>query len=223
MNESLSILTLVLSFILVIVMYKYLGKVGLFLWVCLSTIIANIESVKLITLFGIETSLGNILYGSTFLATDIINVKYGEKEAKKTIVVGFISMMIMTLFMTLCLLYSPSINDFSQSSLKTIFTVNIRVSIASIIAFSISQLLDARLFQILHKKYNKLWLSNNASTMISQIVDTIIFSIITYYGLVSNNSLFQIIVSMYLFKFIIALCDTPFIYIASKIKNVKEY
>lgn len=223
MNESLSILTLVLSFILVIVMYKYLGKVGLFLWICLSTIIANIESVKLITLFGIETSLGNILYGSTFLATDIINVKYGEKEAKKTIVVGFISMMIMTLFMTLCLLYSPSINDFSQSSLKTIFTVNIRVSIASIIAFSISQLIDARLFQILHKKYNKLWLSNNASTMISQIVDTIIFSIITYYGLVSNNSLFQIIVSMYLFKFIIALCDTPFIYIASKIKNVKEY
>lgn len=223
MNESLSILTLVLSFILVIVMYKYLGKVGLFLWICLSTIIANIESVKLITLFGIETSLGNILYGSTFLATDIINVKYGEKEAKKTIVVGFISMMIMTLFMTLCLLYSPSINDFSQSSLKTIFTVNIRVSIASIIAFSISQLIDARLFQILHKKYNKLWLSNNASTMISQIVDTIIFSIITYYGLVSNNSLFQIIVSMYLFKFIIALCDTPFIYISSKIKNVKEY
>ena len=223
MNESLSILTLVLSFILVIVMYKYLGKVGLFLWICLSTIIANIESVKLITLFGIETSLGNILYGSTFLATDIINVKYGEKEAKKTIVVGFVSMMIMTLFMTLCLLYSPSINDFSQSSLKTIFTINIRVSIASIIAFSISQLIDARLFQILHKKYNKLWLSNNASTMICQIVDTIIFSIITYYGLVSNNSLFQIIVSMYLFKFIIALCDTPFIYIASKIKNVKEY
>lgn len=223
MNELLSILTLIISFILVIIMYKYLGKMGLFLWICLSTIIANIESVKLITLFGIETSLGNILYGSTFLATDIINVKYGEKEAKKTIVVGFISMMIMTLFMTLCLLYSPSINDFSQSSLKTIFTINIRVSIASIIAFSISQLIDARLFQILHKKYNKLWLSNNASTMICQIVDTIIFSIITYYGLVSNNSLFQIIVSMYLFKFIIALCDTPFIYIASKIKNVKEY
>lgn len=223
MNELLSILTLIISFILVIIMYKYLGKMGLFLWICLSTIIANIESVKLITLFGIETSLGNILYGSTFLATDIINVKYGEKEAKKTIVVGFISMMIMTLFMTLCLLYSPSINDFSQSSLKTIFTINIRVSIASIIAFSISQLIDARLFQILHKKYNKLWLSNNASTMISQIVDTIIFSIITYYGLVSNNSLFQIIVSMYLFKFIIALCDTPFIYIANKIKNVKEY
>lgn len=223
MNELLSILTLVLSFILVIVIYKYLGKVGLFLWICLSTIIANIESVKLITLFGIETSLGNILYGSTFLATDIINVKYGEKEAKKTIVVGFISMMIMTLFMTLCLLYSPSINDFSQESLKTIFTVNIRVSIASIIAFSISQLLDARLFQMLHKKYNKLWLSNNVSTMISQIVDTIIFSIITYYGLVSNNSLIQIIVSMYLFKFIIALCDTPFIYMASKIKNVIEY
>lgn len=223
MNELLSILTLILSFILVIVMYKYLGKMGLFLWICLSTIIANIESVKLITLFGIETSLGNILYGSTFLATDIINVKYGEKEAKKTILVGFISMMIMTLFMTLCLLYSPSINDFSQESLKTIFTVNIRVSIASIIAFSISQLLDARLFQMLHKKYNKLWLSNNASTMISQIVDTIIFSIITYYGLVSNNSLIQIIMSMYLFKFIIALCDTPFIYMANKIKNVKEY
>ena len=153
MNEILWILTLLLSFLSIIFCYKYFGRMGLFLWIIVATIISNIQTVKVVELFGLETSLGNILYGSTFLATDILNYKYGVKESRKTIIYGFLAMIIMTLFMTICLMYTPSANDFAQTSLTTIFTVNIRITVASLLGFGISQLVDTWLFDKLQKKY----------------------------------------------------------------------
>ena len=60
--------------------YKYLGKNGLFLWIIVATIVSNIQTVKTVELFGLETSLGTILYGSTFLATDILNYKWFKRK-----------------------------------------------------------------------------------------------------------------------------------------------
>lgn len=221
-NELIWIISLLLSFVLIIFAYKKFGKTGLFLWTAVITIISNIQTVKLIEIFGLETSLGNILYGTTFLATDILNLKYGEKAAKESIKYGFISMILMTLFMAITLLYSPSTNDFANESLKIIFSFNIRITLASIAAYLVSQLVDARLFNYLHTKYNKIWLSNNLSTMVSQILDTLIFVIITYIGIVPINAVVKLMISMYIFKFIVALCDTPFIYIANRINRNEE-
>ena len=218
MNELLWFLTLILSFISIILCYKYLGKNGLFLWIIVATIVANIQTVKTVNLFGLETSLGTILYGSTFLATDILNYKYGLKTSRKAIVYGFLAMVIMTAFMVICLLYEPSLNDFAHDSLVTIFSFNVRITLASLIAFVISQFIDTILFHKLQKKYNKLWLSNNASTIFCQFIDTIIFTLITYTGTMNLNVMFQIMFSMYIFKVAVALFDTPFMYIAVKAK-----
>ena len=223
MNIGLFVISLILGLSSVILMYKYLGKTGLLLWVALATVVSNIQTVKLISVFGLETAVGNILYGSVFLATDILNLKYGEKEAKKSILVGFIAMVMMTVFMTICLIYKPSPNDFANESLKTIFTVNIRITIASIFGFIVSQYMDAKLFHKLQKKYKKLWLSNNASTIVCQLLDTIIFVTITYLGLVDIKTLLMLMLTMYIFKVIVAILDTPFIYISSKIKPKKEF
>ena len=222
MNELLWFLTLILSFISIILCYKYLGKNGLFLWIIVATLVSNIQTVKTVELFGLETSLGTILYGSTFLATDILNYKYGLKESRKTITYGFLSMIIMTIFMIICLLYQPSVNDFSQESLSIIFSFNIRITIASLVGFCVSQFMDTLIFHKLQKKYKKLWLSNNASTMFCQIVDTVIFTLITYAGTMNLNAIIEIMISMYIFKFFVALLDTPFMYLASKIKKVHE-
>lgn len=222
MNELLWFLTLILSFTSIILCYKYLGKNGLFLWIIVATLVSNIQTVKTVELFGLETSLGTILYGSTFLATDILNYKYGLKESRKTITYGFLSMIIMTIFMIICLLYQPSVNDFSQESLSIIFSFNIRITIASLVGFCVSQFMDTLIFHKLQKKYKKLWLSNNASTMFCQIVDTVIFTLITYAGTMNFNAIIEIMISMYIFKFFVALLDTPFMYLASKIKKVHE-
>lgn len=223
MNEVLWFLTLILSFSIIILCYKYLGKNGLFLWVVVATLVSNIQTVKTVDLFGLSTALGTVLYGSTFLATDILNYKYGVKESRKTILYGFSAMIIMTLFMILCLLFKPSSNDFAQDSLMTIFSFNIRITIGSLLAFVVSQFIDTTIFHNLQKKYNKLWISNNASTMICQGIDTIIFVLVTYIGVMSVKTIFEIMLSMYIFKVFIAILDTPFMYIASKSKtNCKD-
>jgi len=131
-------------------------------------------------------------------------------------------MIIMTLFMTICLMYTPSSNDFAQTSLTTIFTVNVRITIASLLGFGISQLIDTWLFDKMQKKYNKIWISNNFSTMICQIIDTIIFCLITYYGTMDFKIILEIMISMYVFKFVVAILDTPFMYLATKIKRVNN-
>ena len=221
MNEILFILAILMCFSSTLLMYKKMGKVGLFIWMALATVISNIQTVKIINLFGVETALGTVMYGSVFLANDILSEQNEKKEAMKTISIGFISMIILTIFMGLSLLYIPSSSDFASESLNVIFTLNIRITVASLIAFAISQFLDATIYEYLHNKRCPLWLKNNFSTIISQLFDTVIFCGVTYFGTVSIHSLLSIIVTMYIFKFIIALMDTPFLYLSKKLK-VKE-
>lgn len=218
MNELLWILTLLFSFMGVILFYKLFGKVGLFIWIVTSTIICNIQTTKTIDIFGLETSLGTILYGSTFLATDIINEQYGKKQAKKTIALGFLVMVFMTILMTIALLYVPSKSDFANESLKVIFTLNIRITIASISGFVISQWFDTILYNKLKDKFKGLWIRNNFSTIISQLLDTIIFVIITYLGKMPIPIIFNIACTMYVLKLLVAVLDTPFMYLSKKIK-----
>ena len=156
------------------------------------------------------------------MATDILNYKYGVKESRKSIIYGFFATIAMAIFMSICLLYKPSVNDFTQDSLNLIFSFNIRITFASLTGFGISQFIDTYLFNRLQKKYNKLWLSNNVSTMVCQIIDTVIFTLIAYLGKIPLMVAFEIMFSMYIFKFVVAFLDTPFMYIASKMKNIQN-
>lgn len=221
MNELLFFITLLICFSMTLIFYKIFKKEGLFVWIAIATIIANIQTVKLVNLFGIESALGTILYGSTFLATDILNEKYGKESAFKALKIGFISMIAMTILMTLSLIYIPSESDIASESLKLIFTLNIRITIASLIGFACSQLVDTNLYDFLKNRTRKLWIRNNISTIVSQIIDTCLFVAISYSGIVDFSTLFNIAISMFIFKFIIAILDTPFMYL-SKIINNKE-
>ena len=218
MNELLFFITIILCFVTTLLFYKFLGMKGLYTWIAIATIIANIQTVKMVNLFSLETALGTVVYASTFLATDILNEKYGKDKARKAIIYGFAAMISMTIFMTLALLYKPSESDFGNESLKTIFTFNIRITIASILAFITSQMCDTYLYNLLKKKSKFLWVRNNLSTMVSQIIDTVIFVIITYIGIMDLKTLFEMTIFMYIFKFVIAILDTPFMYISTKLK-----
>ncbi len=222
MNELLFFVTVVLCFSTTLLFYKFFGKTGLLIWIAIATITANIQTVKLVNLFGIESALGNVLYASSFLTTDILNEKYGKKAALKALYIGFASMIAMTLFMSLALIYTPSASDFANESLSLIFSLNVRITIASILGYGFSQLCDTYLFQYLKSKKAYLWIRNNVSTMISQIIDTLVFVLVSYVGLVDTNTLIAMMISMYVFKFVIAILDTPFMYLSRKIKPMEE-
>lgn len=163
-NIILSILYLFISFTLTLVFFKKWGKYGLFIWMCLSVIICNIQSIKLSDIFGISISLGNISYGAIFLSTDILSEKYNKEITKKATLLSFVVMLSFTILMLLFLQYDPSVTDFSQNSLNTIFSFIPRITIGSLVAFYASQMIDTIIYSYLKEKYHKVWISNNVST-----------------------------------------------------------
>lgn len=217
-NFIISIIYLLFSFSFTLFCYKKFGKYGLFIWMMLSVIICNIQTVKLSEICGFVTSLGNISYGAVFLTSDILSENYGKDECMKAIWFSFMGMLVFTILMSLFLLYIPSSSDTSQQAFMTIFSYLPRITIASMISYLVSQMLDTHLYQFFKCKFNKIWISNNASTLISQLVDTILFTMISFLGVLSFFELVELMLTMLLFKWIIAIIDTPFMMLASKMK-----
>lgn len=222
MDLLLSIGYLLIAFVVTLLCYKFLGKYGLIIWICVSIIMCNIQTIKIGEFFGLSLSLGNIIYGAIFLSTDILNHKYGKEEAKKAIKISFIVMIVFCVLMYLFLQFTPSSIDTSQAALETIFSYVPRVTIASLLAYYISQTCDIHIFNFLSKRFNKLWLSNTGSTVISQTIDTLIFVLFSFVGVLATGEIIEIMVTMIVIKLIIAICDTPFMYIANSIKKVRE-
>ena len=104
----------------------------------------------------------------------------------------------------------------------TIFNYIPRITIGSLIAYIISQKCDTFLYNKLKEKYNKVWISNNVSTFISQVIDTLLFVVISFSGIMSIKEIGQLILTMLSFKWIIAILDTPFMLLSTKIKSNKE-
>lgn len=222
MNILISILYLIISFTITLLCYKKYGKFGLYIWMCILVVISNIQTIKISEVFGLTISLGNISYGLLFLTTDILSEKYGKKSTNNAIKLSFITMIIFTILMTLFLKYEPSRLDFSQDALLVIFNYMPRITIGSLLAYIISQKCDTYIYIKLKEKYNKVWISNNGSTFISQIVDTFVFVIVSFLGIMNQTQIIQLILTMLIFKWIISLLDTPFMILATRIKNVKE-
>ncbi|MGD2034811.1 MAG: queuosine precursor transporter, partial [Bacteroidales bacterium] len=217
------------NFLLVILAYKIFGLKGLFIWIPIAAIVANIQVVQTIRLFGLTATLGNIVYASSFLVTDILSEVYGKKEATRAVWVGFFSVIAMTILMNLALLFKPVDGDefsiMTYNSLDTIFSLMPRIVIASLAAYIVSQRHDVWAYHFWKNRFpgqKKIWLRNNLSTMVSQLLDSIIFTFIAFYGLFEFNILVEIFITTYLLKWLVALADTPFIYWAVKIKPLSH-
>ena len=218
MNECLWMFGLIFASLGILAFYKLFGKAGLFVWLAISIIMANILAVKLVSLFTLETTMGSIMFSMTFIVINILNEIYGKKEAYKGIMIGLGSIIVMMVVIGFWILFEPSANDWSDSNLIALFSLNSRITFASLIAFIISQLFNVWIYQGLKRKYNKIWISNNVSVIISQLFDTIIFLIVAFAGTYSFNMILNLFIARYILKIAIAILDTPIIYIVSKIK-----
>lgn len=222
-NEILWGLMLICNFICIIVMYYRFGKIGLFAWVPIATILANIQVVMLVRLFALEVTLGNILYAGAYLVTDILAENYGKEEAKKAVYLGFFSMIAMTLIMQLAIHFTPSSAGIELfDGVKGVFALMPRLAIASLSAYLISQKHDIWAYEFWRHRFQGrkyIWIRNNASTMVSQLLDSFLFTVIAFYGVFPLPVLWKVFIGTYLIKFLVAVCDTPFIYIAEYLKR----
>ncbi|MBN2068196.1 MAG: queuosine precursor transporter [Opitutales bacterium] len=216
-NELLWFAMLVVNFSCILLFYRFFGRVGLYLWIPISAIVANLQVIKLVTLFGVEATLGNIVYASSFLVTDILSENYGKKDARKAVLIGFCSLISMVVLMQMALVFIPSENDFVQESLEQIFGLMPRLMVASFCAYFLSQFHDVWMYHLLKKQAAEgrgLWLRNTVSTSISQAIDSSVFTVIAFWGVFESSLLWEIFLTTYFLKFVVAVLDTPFIYIA---------
>ncbi len=181
-------------------------------------------------LYTMSVPAGVIAYPFTFLATDLISELFGRKKAQLVVWVGF--------FMNGFMLLLMSINHWLPNTygvsggldlFEGVYEFMIGNTIASMIAYLTAQTVDVRLFHFWKRKTKgkHLWLRNNASTTVSQLVDsTAILSILFLAGNLGDNittvwHLIILIINSYLFKFFFALFDTPLIYLG--VRFLKKY
>jgi len=216
-NESLWIGLVLFTFLSILLVYRLFGKNGLYAWIAVAMVICNIQVLKTVVLFGMIGTIGNVLYGTTFLVTDILNEIYGKKEARKAVWIGFTTTIAVMVIMQISLKFIPHESDFAQGALQTIFGIFPRVVLGSLTAYVLSQFHDVWAYQVWKKKFPKdtqIWIRNNASTMVSQAIDTVVFCLIAFWGVFPAGVFWSILLTTYLFKWIVAAADTPFIYIA---------
>ncbi len=218
-NELLWLGFVLIDFIVALFIFRGFGKIGLFGMIVMNIILCNIQVMKSINLFGFVTTAGNVLYASIFFCTDVLSEIYGKKAARQGVVLGFVFLTLATLYMQITLRFIPSSNDFIQPHMERIFLFLPRITTASLVAFLVSQLHDVWAFHFWKRltKERYLWVRNLMSTIVSQLIDTVIFVTIAFYGIFSITAFIQIAITTYLIKVIVALLDTPFIYLARTI------
>ncbi|MBO1197844.1 queuosine precursor transporter [Staphylococcus simiae] len=216
-NELLGLCSFIITFILMVLMYRAFGKQGLIAWVAIGTIIANIQVIKTVEIFGISATLGNVMFASIYLATDILNDIYGRKVAKRAVWLGFSSTLVMIIVMQVSLQFIPSADDVAQQGLETIFNIVPRIALGSIIAYIIGQHIDVFIFSVIKKIFSSdktFIIRAYGSTIISSIIDTALFVTIAFLGSLPNAAVFEIFITTYILKLVSTIFNVPFGYIA---------
>lgn len=219
-NELLIAISFIVTYGGVVAFYRFFGTKGLLAFNVLATLLANIEVLLLVRAFGVEMTLGNILFASTFLITDILSENHSREEANKSVIISTLCSAVFIAMSQLWLLYTPSENDWASNAFHTIFSSTPRIVCASLAVYLLSQLTDVWLY---HKWWDwckkrfgddrkGLWIRNNGSTMISQLLNTLLYTFLAFYGTYPLQTLVSIFASSYVIYIITSLLDTPFVY-----------
>lgn len=199
----------------------------MFMLIVVYTLLMNIFVTKQFDAFGLMLTGWNALYGATFLLTDLLSEHYGKKTAYKAVMLWFLTMILFVFCTQALLLFTPNDFDFAHDSIATLFSITPRILLWSMLAFFIAQHLDIFLYNKIKKatKDKYLFLRNNGSTLISQLVDTFIFTLVwlTTIGsiewIIPSEIFWEVFLATYAIKVIISLIDTPFMYMAKYIKK----
>lgn len=229
MNELILIVSLLVIYGMVLLAFKLFGKDGLYSMSVIASVLANIEVVILITAFGLDQTLGNILFAATFLITDILSECFGKKEANKAVYMGLFVQIFFLLLSQSWLLYKPAADDGSMDSIKTIFSNTPRMILASFSVYAVSQMFDVWLYHkwwsFTEKKFGDkkrfLWLRNNGSTLVSQLINAFLFTIVAFAGTYDWGTLMSIFGSSYVIFIFTSLLDTPIVYLARMIHQTQ--
>ena len=228
--EWLWVLTVFYDLFIVVGLFYFFGRSGLYIAVILGIVLGNLQGGKVsdLEVFGytFTVSMGAIMYSGIYFATDLINEKYGRTYANEAVILGAIANVVVMLTLVLSTYYLPSeiakSSDAVHEAISTLAYYSPWFVIGSLTAYLISQTFDVWMFHKLKVLTNGkyLWLRNNVSTLSSQALDTLIY---TFVWVLAGDMTFIVALSIaltkYIFKIFIALLDTIFIYLVKDVRN----
>ncbi len=204
MNEYVFFLHLIIAAVFLVPFIK-LGKQALICWICLQPILANLFVLKQILLFGFTVTCSDVYAVSTALGLNLLQEYYGKESAKKAVWISFMLLLFFVVMSAIHLLYQASEQDYAQSAYVLILSATPRLVAASIVSFFCVQWLDVQFFGFLKTKAHRLSLftRNILSLSVSQFFDTVLFTFLGLWGLVSE--LFDVFLVSFIVKLTIAL------------------
>lgn len=229
MNELLLCASVVVIFGSVVLSYRLFGTAGLYCISAVAVILANVEVLILVDAFGMEQTLGNVLFASTFLVTDILSECEGRRAANRAVWMGmFVSAFFLVVSQS-WMLYQPAPDDWASGAIRTVFSNTPRLMVSSLAVYLVSQLFDVWLYhrwwslteRLTGSRDRFLWLRNNGSTLVSQLINTVLYSLLAFWGVYDASTLLSIIASSYLIYIATSLLDTPALYLARRIKRTR--
>jgi uncharacterized integral membrane protein (TIGR00697 family) len=205
------------------------GATGLVCYSVVAVLIANVQVLKLgaFSFLDEPIALGTVVFTSLFVASDIITEHYGSGVAKRAIYLSFL-MQIFLMISMLTVIAHPGGNAESQivqNSLEVLFTPSLRILVASLISFVISQYVDINIFAAF-KRYHgrkKLWLRANISTLLSGLFDTFIFSFLAWIVFAPSPLSFKTVLIGFVgfsqaVRMIVSVISTPLLYLSYRLK-----
>ncbi len=236
----LSVFLLLFCFGCILTLWWLWQEAGLYLYNIMAIIIANIQVLKTtpFLLTGEPVALGTLFFATTFTVSDILTEHRGVKSAQLGVKLSLTAQILMTVFMVVTLIYPPETGDFKglndagglanpiQYAMFIIFAPSIRLLVASLSSYYLSQVLDIYLFKLIkdltHKKF--LWLRFNISTMVSGLFDNIMFSTLAWVLLSPAPVTFHTLVFTYILgtygaRVIVSITSTPVMYLSYKLKR----
>lgn len=186
-----------------------LGKEALVALICVQWVLANLFVTKQITLLGLNATASDALAVGATLCLNLVQEYFGKELAQKTIIIGFFSTLFYTVLSFLQVLYCPSTYDTAHVHFCALLTPMPRIIFASVVTYVLVQQIDFYLFGFLKQRMHNgsFTVRNYLSVGITQLIDTILFSFLGLYGIVS--SLQDIIIVSYGVKLIILIIAAP--------------
>jgi uncharacterized integral membrane protein (TIGR00697 family) len=160
-------------------------------------------------------SVAGVWFPITFLLTDVVNEFYGEVGARTMTFVGFwMALLAFVIIFVARKIPAASFSPVPQAAFDKVLGNANRVFVASLCAYIVAQLTDIAIFQWVKRRTQSryIWLRSTGSTLISQLVDTVVVTYVAFYGLVTTQQLHRAAITSYVVKTLMAVLLTPVIY-----------
>ncbi|MDP2194285.1 MAG: queuosine precursor transporter [Alphaproteobacteria bacterium] len=222
--ELISLLSVFICGLCIVLAQRLFGLYGLMTYNVLAVVLANIQVLRLcqFSFLSEPVALGTILFATLFLTTNMITEYYGAQAAKTNIQLCFFGMIITSVLMVIDLGHRPvSCDHPAYQAMVTLFVPSVRILIASLCAFFVSQYYDVLVFKLLKQRKAFLWLRTMIASLSSSLLDNLIFGLLAWRFLSETPLDFKSIVMTYILgaflaRAVVGIALTPIIYMGKR-------